>query len=147
VLSCQYVRATSGNRHRQRSDGARTRSEVLAQAAALASVDGLERLPIGNLAAASGLSKSGLYAPFGSKLELQEIFDAELVQPALAAPPGLPQLIAICDAFFDHLRRLVFPGGLLLRRRSSGGPPSSNTSWPVSAAASASRADPLIAAV
>jgi AcrR family transcriptional regulator len=110
---------TSGNRHRQRSDGARTRSEILAQAAALASVDGLEGLSIGNLAAASGLSKSGLYAHFGSKLELQlatvdaagQIFDAEVVQLALAAPPGLPQLIAICDAFFDHLRRRVFPGG------------------------------------
>jgi AcrR family transcriptional regulator len=110
---------TANGKREQRSDGARTRAEILAHAASLASVDGLEGLSIGNLAAASGMSKSGLYAHFGSKQELQlatveaagRIFDAEVIQPALAAPPGLPQLIAVCDAFFDHLRRRVFPGG------------------------------------
>jgi hypothetical protein len=33
------------------------------------------------------------------------------VQPALAAPPGLAQLVAVCEAFFDHLQRRTFPGG------------------------------------
>ena len=82
-------------------------------------MDGLEGLSIGNLAASIGMSKSGLYAHFGSKQELQlatveearRIFQDEVVQPALAAPPGLAQLVALCEAFFDHLQRRTFPGG------------------------------------
>src|SRR5580704_9058020 len=104
---------------RPRADGERTRSAILRAAASLATVDGLEGLSIGNLAAAIGMSKSGLYAHFGSKQELQlatvqeagKIFAGEVVQPALAAPPGLAQLAAVCEAFFEHLRRRTFPGG------------------------------------
>jgi AcrR family transcriptional regulator len=102
-----------------RADGQRTRGTILRAAASLATVDGLEGLSIGNLAAAIGMSKSGLYAHFGSKQELQlatveeagRILDQEVVQPALAAAPGLAQLVAACEAFFDYLRRRVFPGG------------------------------------
>lgn len=104
---------------RSRTDGERTRSAILRTAASLATVDGLEGLSIGNLAAATGISKSGLYAHFGSKQELQlatvdeaeRILDAEVVQPALAAQPGLAQLVAVCEEFLDYLRRRVFPGG------------------------------------
>ena len=71
------------------------------------------------MAAATGISKSGLYAHFGSKQQLQlatvdeaeRILAAEVVQPALAAPPGLAQLTAVCEAFFSYLQRRVFPGG------------------------------------
>jgi AcrR family transcriptional regulator len=102
-----------------RADGERTRAAILRAAASLATVDGLEGLSIGNLAAAIGMSKSGLYAHFGSKQELQlatvqeagRIFADEVVQPALAAPAGLAQLVAVCEAFFDHLQRRTFPGG------------------------------------
>ena len=104
---------------RPRADGERTRGAILRAAASLATVDGLEGLSIGNLAAATGMSKSGLYAHFGSKQELQlatveeayRIFQEEVVQPALAAPPGRAQLVAICEAFFDYLQRRTFPGG------------------------------------
>jgi AcrR family transcriptional regulator len=104
---------------RPRADGERTRSAILRAAASLATVDGLEGLSIGHLAAAIGMSKSGLYAHFGSKQELQlatvqeagRIFADEVVQPALAAPPGLAQLAAVCEAFFEHLQRRTFPGG------------------------------------
>ena len=107
---------------RPRADGERTRSAILRAAASLATVDGLEGLSIGNLAAAIGMSKSGLYAHFGSKQELQlatvdeaaRIFAEEVVQPALAAPPGLAQLAAVCEAFFDHLQRRTFPGGCFM---------------------------------
>src|SRR5690348_983037 len=103
----------------QRADGERTRGAILRAAASLATVDGLEGLSIGNLAAAIGMSKSGLYAHFGSKQELQlatveeasRILHEEVVQAALAAPPGLAQLVAVCDAFFDYLKRRTFPGG------------------------------------
>jgi AcrR family transcriptional regulator len=104
---------------RPRADGERTRSAILRAAASLATVDGLEGLSIGNLAAAIGMSKSGLYVHFGSKQQLQlatvqeagRIFADEVVAPALAAPPGLAQLAAVCEAFFGHLQRRTFPGG------------------------------------
>ena len=104
---------------RPRADGERTRAAILRTAASLATIDGLEGLSIGNLAAAIGMSKSGLYAHFGSKQELQlatleeanRILQEVVVQPALAAPPGLAQLVAVCDAFFDYLQRRTFPGG------------------------------------
>jgi AcrR family transcriptional regulator len=102
-----------------RADGERTRGTILRAAASLATVDGLEGLSIGNLAAAIGMSKSGLYAHFGTKLELQlatvgeaeRILAEEVVQPALAARPGLGQLAAVCEAFFSYVERRVFPGG------------------------------------
>ena len=104
---------------RPRADGERTRGAILRAAASLATVDGLEGLSIGNLAAAIGMSKSGLYAHFGSKQELQlatvdeaeRILTEEVVQPALAASPGLGQLAAACEAFFSYVERRVFPGG------------------------------------
>ena len=103
----------------QRADGERTRAAILRAAASLATVDGLEGLSIGNLAAATGISKSGLYAHFGSKQELQlatveeaeRIFDDEVVQPALAARPGRAQLAAVCEAYLSYVQRRVFPGG------------------------------------
>jgi AcrR family transcriptional regulator len=102
-----------------RADGERTRAAILRAATSLATVDGLEGLSIGNLAAATGISKSGLYAHFGSKQELQlatveeaeGIFNAEVVRPALAARPGLAQLAAVCEAFLGYVQRGVFPGG------------------------------------
>ena len=51
--------------------GQRTRAAILDEAARLATVIGLEGLTIGRLAAAIGMSKSGLYAHFGAKRELQ----------------------------------------------------------------------------
>jgi len=76
-------------------------------------------MSIGNLAAAIGISKSGLYAHFGSKEELQlaivaeaeQILTEEVIQPSLAAPPGLGQLATACEAFFSYVQRRVFPGG------------------------------------
>jgi len=107
---------------RPRADGERARDTILHAAASMATVDGLEGLSIGNVATALGMSKSGLYAHFGSKQELQlatvaeaaRIFDEEVVQPALSAPPGLAQLTAVCEAFFEHLERHTFPGGCFM---------------------------------
>ena len=89
------------------------------EAVSLATLDGLEGLSIGNLAGALDMSKSGIYAHFGSKQDLQlatvdeaeRIFQTEVIDPALAATPGLAQIVAVCDAFFDYLRRRTFPGG------------------------------------
>jgi AcrR family transcriptional regulator len=117
------INGTAGQHDRAqrhpRADGERTRSAILSAAASLATVEGLEGLSIGHLAGAIGMSKSGLYAHFGSKLELQlatvdeaeRIFDGEVMQPALAARPGLAQLAAVCEAFLGYVQRRIFPGG------------------------------------
>ena len=102
-----------------RADGERTREAIVRKAVSLATLDGLEGLSIGNLAHALDMSKSGIYAHFGSKQELQlatveearRVFDGEVIEPALRASPGIGQLVTICDGFFDHLGRRTFPGG------------------------------------
>ena len=111
--------ASASSTRRQRSDGIRSREAILQQAARLATVDGIEGLSIGRLADAVGMSKSGLFAHFRSKGELQlatietadEIFRAEVVAVAHDAPPGIARLRALCEAFLGHLERGVFPGG------------------------------------
>jgi AcrR family transcriptional regulator len=102
-----------------RADGERTRGAILRAAASLATIEGLDGLSIGHLADEIGMSKSGLYAHFGSKQELQlaaveeaeRILNAEVIDPALAARPGLAQLAAACEAYFSYVQRRVFPGG------------------------------------
>jgi AcrR family transcriptional regulator len=104
---------------RPRADGERSRQTILRAAANLATIDGLEGLSIGNLAAHIGMSKSGLYAHFGSKEELQlatvetarEIFDADVVEPTQTIADPLEQLQALCNHFLSYLERRVFPGG------------------------------------
>jgi AcrR family transcriptional regulator len=102
-----------------RNDGERSRRAILHAAARLATTHGLDRLSIADLASHAGMSKSGLYAHFGSKEELQlatidtaeEIFEAEVLAPARRVPPGRDGLVALADAFIAHLRNRVFPGG------------------------------------
>jgi AcrR family transcriptional regulator len=104
---------------RQRSDGARSRETILRAAAELATLDGLDGITIGNLAGHIGMSKSGLYAHFGSKEELQlatvdtaySIFSHEVIAPTLPVADPVEQLLALVDSFIDHLERRVFPGG------------------------------------
>jgi AcrR family transcriptional regulator len=110
--------APTGTR-RRRSDGERSRRTILLTAARLATVEGLEGLSIARLAEASGISKGGLYAHFGSKEQLQletietasAIFQEEVVAKGLAAPPGRARIVALAEAFLEHLERKVFPGG------------------------------------
>jgi AcrR family transcriptional regulator len=107
--------ATDGRRAR----GARTRASILEAAANLASVEGLEGLTIGRLATALNMSKSGLFAHFGSKEELQlatvetarEIFARHVVKPAREAERGLPRLRALVAAELAYQRGEVFTGG------------------------------------
>jgi AcrR family transcriptional regulator len=102
-----------------RSDGERSRRTILDAAARLATTEGLEGLSIGVLADHIGMSKSGLYAHFGSKEELQlatidtaaEVFQAEVTGPAEEAATPLARLQALCDGFLSHVERRTFPGG------------------------------------
>ena len=67
---------------KRRSDGERSRKAILQEAARLATVEGINGLSIGRLAEAVGMSKSGLFAHFGSKEELQ-LATIETAQRAL----------------------------------------------------------------
>jgi AcrR family transcriptional regulator len=99
--------------------GERTRNTILETAAALATEEGLDPLSIGRLAEATGMSKSGLFAHFGSKEELQlatvdhaaSLFVDEVITPAREAPRGLVRVWALCDRMIDYDERKVFPGG------------------------------------
>lgn len=99
--------------------GQRTRNSILEVAAALATEEGLDPLSIGRLAEATGMSKSGLFAHFGSKEELQlatvdhagALFVAEVIDPARSAPKGLARIWALCDHMIGYAQRQVFPGG------------------------------------
>ncbi|HEX8721326.1 MAG TPA: TetR/AcrR family transcriptional regulator [Pyrinomonadaceae bacterium] len=103
----------------RREHGERTRRAILEAAVDIASAEGLEGLTIGRLAAGLRLSKSGLFAHFGSKEELQlatveaarDVFVREVVRPAFEAARGLPRLWKLCDVWLGHVRREVFRGG------------------------------------
>jgi AcrR family transcriptional regulator len=112
-------KTTRSRRRSSRSDGIRTRRAILDEAASLATVEGLDGLSLARLAERVGISKSGLFAHFGSKEELQlatveratEIFDEVVVRPAAGAPDGLERLRALLEGFLGHVEVGVFPGG------------------------------------
>jgi AcrR family transcriptional regulator len=97
--------------------GAQTRAAILDRAVDLASVEGLEGLTIGRLAAELKMSKSGLFAHFGSKQELQlatveaaaRRFRLAVIEPALEAPDGAPRLRAMGERYLDHMG--IYSGG------------------------------------
>src|SRR5690242_21576210 len=93
------------------SKGVRTRESILRVAVDLASVEGLEGLTIGRLADELKMSKSGLFAHFGSKEDLQlatvaaagEIFAGHVIRPALAVEAGVPRLWALCENWLQYI--------------------------------------------
>jgi AcrR family transcriptional regulator len=103
----------------QTPKGASTRAAILDAAVNIASAEGLEGLTIGRLADTLEMSKSGLFAHFGSKEDLQlatverarDIFIERVVTPALAADEGLPRLRALCDAWLAYAKDETFRGG------------------------------------
>lgn len=100
--------------------GASTRDAILDHAYGIACCAGLEGLSIGPLAQSVGMSKSGVFAHFGSREELQlavmdsaaKRFVAHVMLPALKRPRGIPRLRAIIEAWFDWVRHN--DGGCLL---------------------------------
>lgn len=98
-----------------------SRAAILEQSVDLASVVGLEGLTIGALASHAGFSKSGLFAHFGSKENLQletlraaaERFTNAVVKPALHAPRGVQRVQALFDRWLAWVARDGAPGGCL----------------------------------
>jgi AcrR family transcriptional regulator len=107
------------NKRRTRADGARSYQRIVDAAARLATVEGLEGVSIGRLADEIGMSKSGLYAHFDSKQDLQlaaieaaeAVYAAEVVEPAMQAPPGVKRVELLCERYLSYVERGVFPGG------------------------------------
>ena len=103
--------ASAAGAHRPLLKGRQTRSAILDAALALASQMGLEGLSIGALAEVTQMSKSGVFAHFGSREELQisvvreyhAKFEAEIFEPSVKAPRGLPRLRAMYDRWFKRV--------------------------------------------
>jgi len=104
---------------RRQNRGQRTREAILARAVDIASVHGLEGLTIGYLAEQLGMSKSGLFAHFGSKEDLQlatvdtarQLFIEKVTRPAIAAPKGMPRLWRLIDYWLAMVEKNVLKGG------------------------------------
>ena len=104
---------------KRRADGEKSRNAILREAAQLATVEGLGGISIGRLATAVGMSKSGLFAHFGSKQELQlatietasDVYTELVVAPALKEPTGIGRLRALAERFLEHVESDVYPGG------------------------------------
>lgn len=103
-------------------DAQHTRATIVARAAEVASVEGLDGVTIGRLAADLAMSKSGILGHFGTKEALQlaavhEViteFTVRVVEPAFREERGLNRLLALCDNWFDYLASTGLPGGCLL---------------------------------
>lgn len=99
--------------------GNQTRQLVLGRAVHVASTEGLEGLSLGRLATELKLSKSGVFALFGSKEELQlatvraavTVFVEHVLTPTRAAPPGLGRVWRMCESWLSYSQRRVFSGG------------------------------------
>lgn len=106
--------------------GAETRERIVDRAFRLAGRKGLEGLSLGELAADLGLSKSGLFAHFGSKEELQMAalemaarqFEGAVVRPALEAPSGLPRVRSLFENWLAWVDDPALPGGCPLMAAS-----------------------------
>lgn len=106
-------------RGRRTERGERSRSAILETAVRLTTLEGLEGLSLARLADELGMSKSGLFAHFRSKEELQletieaavAIYAEAIVDPVLALPPGRDRLLALSERYFDFISDGPTPGG------------------------------------
>jgi AcrR family transcriptional regulator len=113
------MNAAAATSIRSSTKGEETRAQILAAAVQQASESGFESLTIGTLAEKTGMSKSGLFAHFGSKLELQlaamdeaaRQFTEQVFMPALQAPRGLKRLKALFEGWLSWPKRASLPGG------------------------------------
>jgi AcrR family transcriptional regulator len=110
----------------RRARGARTRRAIMDEAMQIASAEGLEGLSIGRLAGELGVSKSGLFAHFGSKEELQlatvdaarQVFIEEVIGGS-RADGGIGALLSLTDAWLSYMHRDVFRGGCFFAAAST----------------------------
>ena len=102
--------------------GEQTRAAILDEALKIASKLGLEGLTIGSLADATGMSKSGLFAHFGSREDLQlavlehaaQRYGEMVFVPVLKIDRGLPRLRALFERWLDWALESGLPGGCIM---------------------------------
>jgi AcrR family transcriptional regulator len=119
--------ATTTHPDGRKARGDATRRAILGRAMQIASVEGLEGLSLGRLADDLGMSKSGLFAHFGSKEELQlatlraarAVFGHTVVEPVLQMPEGIERLAALTLSWLDYIEAELFAGGCLFLAASS----------------------------
>jgi AcrR family transcriptional regulator len=96
------------------SKGESTRTEIIRQALDLAEAQGLQGLTIGRVAERVGMSKSGVFAHFGAREDLQlavleaatQAFGAFVFAPAMKQKRGLARLRAVLENIFDYYQQL-----------------------------------------
>ena len=102
--------------------GEQTRVAILDEALKIASKLGLEGLTIGSLADATGMSKSGLFAHFGSREDLQlavleyaaQLYGEKVFVPVLKIERGLPRLRGLFERWLDWTLESGLPGGCIM---------------------------------
>ena len=117
MASKQATKVATTNARKAQGEG--TRKAILEAAVHIASAEGLEGLTIGGLAAELSMSKSGLFAHFGSKEDLQvatveaarSIFIREVIRPSFEGEHGLLDLWHLCDSWLSYVESGVFRGG------------------------------------
>src|SRR3954463_1732520 len=105
----------------RRARGDSTRRAILSRAMQIASREGLDGLSLAGLAADLDMSKSGLFAHFGSKEQLQlstlraarRVFSDESVAPVADTPEGVRRLVALLGTWFGYISADTFEGGCL----------------------------------
>jgi AcrR family transcriptional regulator len=114
------------------SDGRRARGDATRRRAArcaadIATTHGLDSISVGGLAAATGLSKSGILTVFSTREAIQVAAVAEarrvyvdtVIAPVWGAAPGRDRLAALLDAWVDYQRAGTFPGGCFVAATSA----------------------------
>lgn len=110
----------------RRVRGDATRAAVARAAADLATVQGLDSISVSQLAAAAGVSKSGILTVFPNREAIQiaavagarHVYIHAVIKPAYAAGPGRPRLRALVESWVAYLRADTFPGGCFLAAAS-----------------------------
>ncbi|MEO0316643.1 MAG: hypothetical protein RL404_320 [Pseudomonadota bacterium] len=108
----------SDTRQKPLRKGEQTRASILEAALELASREGLEGLTIGALAERMNMSKSGVFAHFGSREDLQlnvlrlynHLFEQEVFYPSMAEERGLPRLRSLFNRWIDRVSREIASG-------------------------------------
>lgn len=113
------MRESALSRKSDKAKGRETRDEIIDRAVRIAGIEGLGSFSIGRLAKEMKMSKSGLWAHFGSKEQLEEalieraheIFVNRVLYPATDVPAGIERLWALCEYWLEFVEEQALPGG------------------------------------
>jgi len=110
----------------RRARGDATRQTVARAAARIATIEGLDSITVGGLAAVTGVSKSGILTVFGTReaiqiaavAEARRLYQDWVVLPAWNKAPGVERLTALIEHWVAYTKADVFPGGCFVAATS-----------------------------